>query len=453
MLRTLVKKEIKDLIRDPRIWIPVLIGFLVFPILGLIQNISISTQISQGYARQISAQIAVLDNQGIARDFLEILKASMMIYNISYVDREDAFPREADALIVINASSIKSLAHGGRVETYIFYKTELASFSTGQGISFRIERAIIDASRIYVARMNNLTTSILPTLIYPSKVYSIPYIQGKNAVIASFDANQIFISTFIPIMVPLIFLLISIFILQYSSVSMAVENEEKTLEVLLSMPIPRRDIVLAKLAASGFIGALSLAGFGLGLLLYTEMLTSSISSFKALNPNITQGLAPQYIGVPPQIIHKYLQGVKIQSTYDLISLSPQTIAVIVIYALEAILIAGTIGIVIGGASSDVRMANTISGSITPALVILWLATGLIDPSSFSARVLLSNPLTGLPFYSRIAMLEGYSSPDIYIYLVISGLEAIAITIIAGNTLNIEKLERLKKGLSIFRKAK
>jgi ABC-2 type transport system permease protein len=452
MLRTLVKKEIKDLIRDPRIWIPVLIGFLVFPILGLIQNISISTQISQGYARQISAQIAVLDNQGIARDFLEILKASMMIYNISYVDREDAFPREADALIVINASSIESLAHGGRVETYIFYKTELASFSTGQGISFRIERAIIDASRIYVAKMKNLT-SILPTLIYPSKVYSVPYIQGRDAVIASFDANQIFISTFIPIMVPLIFLLISIFILQYSSVSMAVENEEKTLEVLLSMPIPRRDIVLAKLAASGFIGALSLAGFGLGLLLYTEMLTSSISSFKTLNPNITQGLAPQYIGVPPQIIHKYLQGVEIQSAYDLISLSPQTIAVIVIYALEAILIAGAIGIVIGGASSDVRMANTISGSITPALVILWLATGLIDPSSFSAQVLLSNPLTGLPFYSRIAMLEGYSSPDIYIYLVISGLEAIAITIIAGNTLNIEKLERLKKGLSIFRKAK
>jgi ABC-2 type transport system permease protein len=452
MLRTLVKKEIKDLIRDPRIWIPVLIGFLVFPILGLIQNISISTQISQGYARQISAQIAVLDNQGIARDFLEILKASMMIYNISYVDREDAFPREADALIVINASSIESLAHGGRVETYIFYKTELASFSTGQGISFRIERAIIDASRIYVAKMKNLT-SILPTLIYPSKVYSVPYIQGRDAVIASFDANQILISTFIPIMVPLIFLLISIFILQYSSVSMAVENEEKTLEVLLSMPIPRRDIVLAKLAASGFIGALSLAGFGLGLLLYTEMLTSSISSFKTLNPNITQGLAPQYIGVPPQIIHKYLQGVKIQSTYDLISLSSQTIAVIVIYALEAILIAGTIGIVIGGASSDVRMATTISGSITPALVILWLATEFIDPSSLSAQVLLSNPLTGLPFYSRIAMLEGYSSPDIYIYLVISGLEAIAITIIAGNTLNIEKLERLKKGLSIFRKAK
>jgi ABC-2 type transport system permease protein len=451
MLRTLVKKEIKDLIRDPRIWIPVLIGFLVLPIIGVIQNISISTQISQGYARQISAQIAVLDNQGIARDFLEILKASMMIYNISYVNREDAFPREADALIVINASSIESLAHGGRVETYIFYKTELASFSTGQGISFRIEQAIIDASRIYVAKMKNLT-SILPTLIYPSKVYSIPYIQGRNAVIASFDANQIFILTFIPIMVPLIFLLISISILQYSSVSMAVENEEKTLEVLLSMPIPRRDIVLAKLAASGFIGALSLAGFGLGLLLYTEMLTSSISSFKTLNPNITQGLAPQYIGVPPQIIHKYLQGVKIQSTYDLISLSPQTIAVIVIYALEAILIAGTIGIVIGGASSDVRMATTISGSITPALVILWLATGFIDPSSLSARVLLSNPLTGLPFYSRIAMLEGYSSPDIYIYLVISGLEAIAITIIAGNTLNIEKLERLKKGLSIFRKA-
>ena len=109
--------------------------------------------------------------------------------------------------------------------------------------------------------------------------------------------------------------------------------------------------------------------------------------------------------------------------------------------------------VIGGASSDVRMAITVSGSITPALVILLLAMGFIDPSSLPAQILLSNPLTGLPFYSRIAMLGDYSSPDIYIYLVISGLQAIAIAIIAGKALNIEKLERLKRGLSIFRKAK
>jgi len=452
MLRALAEKEIKDLIRDPRIWIPVLIGFLILPIIGVIQNISISTQVSQGYARQISAEVAVLGSQSIARDFLGILKASMMIYNISYIDRGNAFPREADALIVINASSIENLARGGRVKAYIFYKTELASFSIGQGILYRIEQAIIDASRIYVARMENLT-SILPTLIYPSILYSTPYIQERNAVIVSSDANQVLILALIPIMVPLIFLMITIFILQYSSVSMAVENEEKTLEVLLSMPIPRRDIILAKLAASGFIGALSLAGLGLGLLLYTEMLTSSIDSFKTLNPNISQGLAPQYIDVPPQIIHEYLQEVKIQSIYDLISLSPLTIAVIVIYALEAIIIAGIIGMVIGGASSDVRMAITVSGSITPALVILLLAMGFIDPSSLPAQILLSNPLTGLPFYSRIAMLGDYSSPDIYIYLVISGLQAIAIAIIAGKALNIEKLERLKRGLSIFRKAK
>ncbi|MEM1610080.1 MAG: ABC transporter permease subunit [Sulfolobales archaeon] len=452
MLRALVEKEIKDLIRDPRIWIPVLIGFLILPIIGVIQNISISTQISQGYAKQVLAQVAVIGDQSSAGDFLEILRASMMSYNISYIDREDAFPRKADVLIVINASSIENLARGGRVEAYIFYKTDLASLSMGQGILSRIEQAIIDASRIYVARMENLT-SILPTLIYPSIVYSIPYIQERNAVITLLDANQIFMLAFIPIMIPLIFLMISISILQYSSVSMAVENEEKTLEVLLSMPIPRRDIVLAKLAASGFIGLLSLVGFGLGLLLYTRMLASSITSLETLKPNISQGLATQYTGVPPQIIYSYLHDVKIQSIYDLISPSPQTIIVMVIYALEAILLAGIIGIVIGGASSDVRMANTVSGSITPALVILWLAMGFIDPSSLPAQVLLSNPLTGLPFYSRIAMLEGYSSPDIYIYLAISGLEAIVITAIAGKALSIEKLERIRKGLAIFRRSR
>ncbi len=451
MLRALVEKEIKDLIRDPRIWIPILIGSLILPIVGVIMNISIQTQIPQEYARQISAQVAVLGNQSVARDFLEILRVFMMNYNISYIDREGAFPREADALIVINESSIESLARGGRVEAYIFYKAKLTSFSTGQGILSRIEQAIIDASRIYVARMENLT-SILPTLIYPSILYPIPYILGKNAVIASFDAAQRFISAFIPIMILLILMMILTFILQYSSISMAVENEEKMLEVLLSMPIPRRDIILAKLAASGFIGGLSLAGFSLGLLLYTEMLIPNIDTFRTLNPDISQGLAPQHIDVPQQIIYKYLQGVKIQSIYDLISLSPQAIILIVIYALEAILIASILGIVIGGASSDVRMALTVSGIIAAELLVLWLVIEFIDidPSSLPAQIMLSNPLTGLPFYSRIAILEDYSSPDIYIYLVISGLEAIAITIIAGKALNIENLERLKRA---FKKAK
>jgi hypothetical protein len=58
-------------------------------------------------------------------------------------------------------------------------------------VAIRIQQSIVDASRIYIARINNIT-SILPTLIIPSLIYSIPYLQDKNAIIASFDISQFF---------------------------------------------------------------------------------------------------------------------------------------------------------------------------------------------------------------------------------------------------------------------
>jgi ABC-2 type transport system permease protein len=125
VLWALVEKEVKDLIRDPRIWIPVLIGFLVLPIMGVIQNISVSSQISQGYGAQVSVQVLLLDSYDGSRDFLEILKNVMRSYNMSYIDKEGSFPKEADALVIINASSIESLAKGRRIEALCFIRLDL----------------------------------------------------------------------------------------------------------------------------------------------------------------------------------------------------------------------------------------------------------------------------------------------------------------------------------------
>jgi len=451
VLRALVEKEVKDLIRDPRIWIPVVIGFLLLPLIGLIQNIGLSSQISQAYGRPITAQLALVGSYSGAGEFVETLKAVSRSYNISYVESQGAFSRGADALVVINASSIGSMLRGGRLEAYIVYKSRLGSISTGQDIPSRIQQAIVEASRIYVARMNNLT-SILPTLVAPASAYAVPYIQERGALVASIDASQLLTLVFLPIMVPMVLLMISVFILQYSAVSMAVENEERTLEILLSMPIPRWSIVVAKLAAAGLIGLLSLAGLALGLYLYVTMLASS---FRAAGPSLGASVGTQAGGmhIPLQIISAYIPGAEVRSLSDLVNISPQFLAVASIYSVEAVMLAGVIGIVIGGASSDVRMANTVAGSLTPVLVILWLAMVYMDPESLPAQALLSNPLTGLPFYSRLAILGGYGGPDVYAYLAVSGLEAVVIAILAGRALNLEALERVRRSLSFARRAR
>jgi len=449
VLRALVEKEIKDLIRDPRIWIPVLIGFLMLPLIGLIQNIGLSSQISQAYGRPITAQLALVGSYSGAGEFLETLRAVSRGYNISYTDSREAFPRSADALVVINLSSIGGMLQGGRLETYIVYKARLGSLSTGQDTPARIQQSIVEASRIYLARLNNLT-GILPTLVAPASAYTVPYIQERSALIVSIDASQLLSLVFIPIMIPMVLLMISVFILQYSAVSMAVENEERTLEILLSMPIPRWSIVLAKLAASGLVGLLSLAGLALGLYVYTAMLASSI---RGASTGLQSIASAQVEGIPLHVIGTYIPGADVRSVSDLVSLSPHFLIVATIYSLEAVVLAGIVGIIIGGASSDVRMANTVAGSLTPALAILWLAMVYMDPESLPAQILLSNPLTGLPFYSRLAILGGYGGSDIYAYLALSGVEAAVMAYLAGKTLNLETLERVRKGLSFMRRAR
>jgi len=259
--------------------------------------------------------------------------------------------------------------------------------------------------------------------------------------------------TFIQIIVPMILLMISVFIMRYSAISMAIENEEKTLEILLSMPIPRRNIVLAKLAAPGIIGALSLAGLGLGLLIYTNLLVSSVRVYQTPGTIIASNSAQQIGSIPRQIIESYMPDIKILNISSVIDISPLNIGVITIYAIETILLAGIVGTLIGSVSSDVRMANTISGSLAPILIILWFAVIFTDPSYLPVYVLLFNPLTGLPFYSRIAFIESYSSPDIYTYLIVSGLEVVFVAIVAEKALNLEMLERLRRGLTMLRRSR
>lgn len=447
MLKALISKEIKDLIRDPRIWIPVVIGFLAMPIIGLIQAFFIFGQITQSTAKPISIELSLEGSSNVSQEFLSLLEGVMAVYNIKLAP-QGSFPRDAEALVVINASSIENLLIGGRIVSYVIYRASFGGFfSTGDIISSRIQQAITEASRLYIARSINIT-NYLGSLVSPTIVVPAPYVPERNIVVVSYDPRQYESIAIAQVFIPMILLMVGVFILQYSAISMAIENEERTLEVLLSMPIPRYYIAIAKLSASVFIGLLSLSGFAIGFLVYERIVVSSIQSLESPAPSVSTQLE-----VPRSILENRLGGARMESLAGVMSITPDVVAILAIYILEAVLFLGVLGIMIGGVSSDARMAQTISGNITFVLVMVMLVAIYADLSSLPGWALLTNPLTGLMLYSRIAFSGSSPSLDMAISIVISTIVTGIVIYLSGRMLSMETLERVRRGaLKIFRRS-
>ncbi|HWQ16930.1 MAG TPA: ABC transporter permease subunit [Sulfolobales archaeon] len=457
MHRALVEKEVKDLIRDPRIWVPVLLGFLIFPAMGYVQNIFLFQQIASGLTKQLSVEVQYIGESPDLSIFSSMLSDFFKLNNISIAPR-GSFPEKADALLIINASSIKDLVGGGRISAYIVYKFSLTSPTISSEVPQRVSKALTEASRLYLASARNLS-GIVGSIIAPSTALQIPYNVEKKAIIESAGYSDIGFLALSAMFIPIIITIMIFVIIQYSATSMAIENEEKTLEILFSMPIPRWSIVVAKLSASAIIGGLSVIGFIAGFLVYQGLLMKGIESIpqniSAINTATETPIPSISTAIPAEIqdlLRIRLGSYSFTGFLDLVRLGPSSIATLAIYIVEATILAGVLGIIIGGLSSDVRMANTISGSITPPVIIFAISASYLDPQSMPGWLLLTNPLTGTVLYSRIAFSGLSQGSEVYLYLVVSGAVVAALIYLSGRMLSLETLERARRGAwGIFRR--
>ena len=451
MLRPLIEKEVKDLIRDPRIWIPVLLGFLIFPAMGYVQNIFLFQQIASGFVRQLPVEVQYIEESPELSVFSSILNSSLAFNNISIAPR-GSFPDKADALLIINASSIKDLVSGGRVSTYIVYKFSLMSPAMSSEVPQRVSKALIEASRLYLASTRNVS-DIVGSMVAPSTALQIPYNVEKKAIVESTGYSDMGYLMFSAMLIPIIITAMIFTVIQYSATSMAIENEEKTLEILFSMPIPRWSIVIAKLSASAIIGGLSVIGFTAGFLVYQGLLMKSIESvpqnISAINTTTGAPTPGISIAIPAEIqdlLRIRLESYSLTGLIDLMTPSPSSIAILAIYIIEATILTGVLGIIIGGLSSDVRMANTISGSITPLILILAIPVFSLNPQNIPGWLFLTNPLTGAVLYSRMAFSGLSPGPEIYIYLAVSGAVVAVLIYLSGRMLSLETLERARRAV-------
>ena len=358
----LVLKEVKDLLRDPHMLIMLLIPALVYSVMGE----ATGSAIQQAVEQAMNVKVFIVDEDGGV--FAELFKS--YIARIATVVGNAS---KADVVLVLPASFSSNLSQGLPAHVVAKVKTEdvsiapLAIINTVRGAIWSFNNVV--ASILSEGRINNTSlVSVTAIVILPHKV------------LPSHIVESIYNAMFTLVLAPLI---VAGYAAIISSASIACEKEEKTLETLLTLPVPRTHIVAAKLIASLAAATIGTISIGFGIYWYT---------IKTLSPATTS---------PTNLV-------ELLGHQGLASLLAATMALLVLTCI--------IGLFFGMLCQSIRGAQSLSGLV----FMLVFAIGI---------PLLMTPLPPNPTAKLLTALIPFSAPII----------AIKATIIEDTTLLLATL--------------
>jgi len=266
-------KEIKELLRDPKILLGmVLMPLLIFPIMGFAINIS-QTAVEESVK---AASIALLDLDGkpAAQNLTTFLEANL--YNVKIVEVEASSAEEAleslketniTVLLVIPKDFSEKMANGssGNLKVYtIFKKVSIAETGRTEVADFLLSKyeEVLVKEKVEQAFPNQYETVLDPIDVSYSTV-----IKGE-----AFNVDPRALSVVVmsqSIMFPMAIMMLLIFGMQIAATSIAIEKEEKTLETLLTLPVGRLSILTGKLAGSVVVAAAGAVATMVGVNFYS----------------------------------------------------------------------------------------------------------------------------------------------------------------------------------------
>ncbi len=398
----LLVKDTRDLMRDPRIYIGLIIPLIVFGALGGLM----SAVIPSG---PVSANVAVYTQSPNASEISSILQSYGLNVNLN------APARNAVAVIRFQNTSIseKSLPlqvyvtfNMSSLDEVQYIRTEyvqyaLSQLNTNLSYSLLSARGITDY-KLVISPVNYTVSTQINGRTYstePATLYGVTELQM--------------------LLVPILLASLSLLVAEMSATSIAAENEEKTLEMMLTFPIRRSSILLSKMATSFLIAMVGTAFYLGGMLIYLLAI-----------PEISSGSAAFTLITAP------------------------VIAAFIVSLIIATVFSAVLGIIVGILSEDVRVANTYIGIITIPVIIpamVYMLGGSVGTSPLPLKLL----MLALPPTYPIAVSKSFITAQIagYIWpgIIVSIVETVLLVLVASRLLVPDKLSRIKNSLKISRK--
>jgi ABC-2 type transport system permease protein len=344
--RTIFVKELKELIRDPKILIGIIVvPVILFPAIGLVLGYAQQTAVE----RAQETRLLILNNDGgnwsqVLIDYLEAAGVKPTIVNNvtpqQLVERGLLKENNATQFVEIPQGFSENMTKhfAGSVNTTatvnVYGEFALGGIFTNIG-STAITSIVYSFNR-YVAPDALLTTQ---SSIIKGEIQ-------ENVDPAALSALLISQSIILPITI----MILLTYSMQIAATSVAMEKEEKTLETLLTVPVDRFSILFGKLASSAIVAGLGALTYLVG---YSYFFSSLQTGFSTTGPSLDLAA----LGLVPTTFGYVMLGISLFVT----------------------LLAGlALAVIMSAFADDVRGATALVGYIYPLIFIPSFALIYVD---------------------------------------------------------------------------
>jgi ABC-2 type transport system permease protein len=375
---TILVKELKELMRDPKILIGMIVlPLIIFPAMGLVLGYAMES--AQEQAQRATLLVVNNDGGNWSQAFIDYLNKTM---NAAVID--DTTPQQVvsqNLLTKNNSTQFVEIPEGFSKNMTQHTNGNLSITATvnvygvfqGGGIFSNIGSTGLSAV------VNVFNRAIAPDVVYAtqSTIIKGEIQQGVDpATLSGLLISQ-------SLALPLTVMIMLTYSMQIAATSVAMEKEEKTLETLLTVPVDRFAILMGKLSSTIIVAGVAAVAVLFG---YNYMLGS-----------IT-------LGIPTT------------GSVDLVALglvpSPLGYALLGISLFVTLLSALALAVIISAFSEDVRGAQALVGYLYPLIFIPSLALIYLDintiPLALKA-VLFAIPYSQPIIASKAVVLGDYTT--------------------------------------------
>jgi ABC-2 type transport system permease protein len=406
--KTIFIKELKELIRDPKILVGMIVLPLVMlPVLGLVLGYAQET--AQEQAQKSAELLLVVDNDNgyWSRQLIGNLSLYTNVAVISNTSPQQVL--DEGLLAHYNRTEFILIPQNFSAAVDEHFATN-ASLTTNVGIYSIFQEGGI-FSNVGAGGISQLTYSfnrvVAPDIL---KTEQSTIIRGQ--IEEGVDPTQLSSLLYLQsIALPVTIMILLTYAMQIAATSVAQEKEEKTLETLLTVPVDRFAILMGKLSSTILVAGAAAIAILVGYNFMFSSMTSAIQAGTSIDL-VKLGLVPSPLGY-------LLLGVSLFVT---------------------LLSALALAVIMSAFSEDVRGAQALVGYIYPLIFIPSLALIYVDINTLPAAikaVFYAIPYSHPIIASKAVVLGDYATAAFGIIYV--GIFTLVIMYVASRLFATEKI--------------
>lgn len=419
-LVTIVNKEVKEMIRDPRLLLGmIIVPLIMFPIMG----VSMGQTVESVEDATHDIQLGVLDLDGDFRAFqlMEHLRnRSVTVRELTPPFVQSIVEGEIDEpamVLVIPGNFTQTINDNGMV--IVNLTTRMDTFSLSESVPTDFIVRYIGEYRQTI--LNERIEDHFPgddswEVQYPVLVNSTTAIDGEIIDARPADITGQLMGQ--SLMMPMILMILILLAAQLAATSVAMEKEEKTLETLLTAPVPRSSILFGKIVGVVIVSAIAVVAYVFGFSIYMAGIMSMQPDGGAVTL-VEMGLVPSIAGIALMLITLFL------SLISALSLS----------------------VLLASFTEDVRSAQSLMGMLyvpifVPALILMFADMGEL-PGGLRAI------LMAIPFsYPVVAAKAIYTNQFFYVFvgIIYQAVFTAVVIFIAARLFSSENIMTARFGL-------